>query len=186
MRAGFYSLIDRVHTGGARKHREKCVLRYGYPVHKSRVDGRHKKLFWLSLSLTQKESGAWRGVVLSYFCVPGTRYRVPLHTIYYIHTVLRSLVVSTGNREACVLACSQCSHMNKDVNVVIFVWLQFGSTANLLQQKEVNSSSSYVIKNSFEKGEGEEEEERQALLTLFVGAKRSAKCMLHSAQALLT
>ena len=78
--------------------------------------------------------------------------------------------------------------MNKDVNVVIFVWLQFGSTANLLQQKEVNSSSSYVIKNSFEKGEGEEEEEeeRQALLTLFVGAKRSAKCMLHSAQALLT
>ena len=99
--------------------------------------------------------------------VPGIGNRY----IYYIHSTFRSLVVSTGNREACVLACSQCSHMNKDVNVVIFVWLQFGSTANLLQQKEVNSSSSYVIKNSFEKGEGEEEEEeeRQALLTLFVG-----------------
>ena len=69
--------------------------------------------------------------------------------------------------------------MNKDVNVVIFVWLQFGSTANL-SAKEVNSSSSYVIKNSFEKGEEEEEEERQALLTLFVGASAPQNvCILH-------
>ena len=74
--------------------------------------------------------------------------------------------------------------MNKDVNVVIFVWLQFGSTANLLQQKEVNSSSSYVIKNSFEKGEGErrkkKKKDRLCLHYLLAqSAPQNVCCILH-------